>query len=223
MTPEELARGIRRIYAADKDDLLDEEVSILMARMADANETLEAALARDPLLRRYLEASSESIAELRILNELAAMSLEKPLDIDVPKRPDKPTVLEKIQAKIDQLIDFSGFQQGAVAPVRGQMLNLEPAEIEIGNGILIELDPAVNETDSAMRDLFVRLEDESNQDFEGVEVEVWTISSSADLQASATIDKYNETVIRSLMANTVYAIQIPINNRMVQIREISIP
>ena len=222
-TPEELARGVRRIFEASKDDLSYEEVSILMARMVDANETMEEALARNPLLKRYLDSCSDSQAEFQILSELAAMDLEEPAEIVVPRRPDKLTILDKIQAKIDQLIDFSGFQQGAVAPVRGQLLNLEPAEIEIGNGVLIELDPAMSETDSAMRDLFVRIEAENNQDFEGVEVDVWMGSDEMSLHTSATIDKYNETVLRGLNAKTPYTIQMMTNNRLIQIREVLIP
>ncbi|MEM8861946.1 MAG: hypothetical protein AAGD96_26790 [Chloroflexota bacterium] len=221
MESEELAKGINHIFSTEREEISDDEAAIYMARMIDSGHySLEAA---DPLLQRYLSTNEEGMAEFQMLVAMAQLGEEADSPINVLARPDKKTLLEKIKVKIDEMIQFTLFPAAAPSAVRGATFNFDPVEIETDDGLLIELDPALNEQDSSKRDLFVRVELDQEIDFEGVQVEAINQMEEINSTVAATIDKYNEAVLRGLEAETEYTLQLMANGRHIQIQKVSIP
>lgn len=221
-----IAKALRRIYTAEKDDVACDDAAVLMARMADSISQAAEPEAVPPALKRHLDVCEECAFEYQIILDLARLADEQPIQsIQIPDRPDKKDLLKMVEEVIENLFDFPGFNRLVGGPVRGAGLDVAPVEIDLSGGLLLEIDVALHPNDSALRDIFVSVqstETESDVDLEGVSVTLAQVEENKNI-ASGMLDRYGEAVLAAVEPGVLYFLQVEIASQINRIQQIKLP
>lgn len=151
---------VQDVFLTRDDEIQCEEASVLTARCAQALLTVEESRRQYPALWRHVHFCSDCAAEYRLAMELAQLEADGELrrPVRIPSPPDESRSgiwARAVDALITAFPGFSPSPATAGAPVRGQSLAFEPAEVILGEDALcITFDVAANEQDTSRRDLF---------------------------------------------------------------------
>lgn len=108
--------------------------------------------------------------------------------------------------------------------VRGEGLTLDVADVELNTGLLLELDPALNQEDASRYDLLVTLSnaaDENRSEFEGGTAFLVPEVENGEVIA-AMFDQYGETVLAGMRPRTSYFLQVELGQTVIRIENVKI-
>lgn len=224
--------AVERIFNSGPDDLSYNDAALAISRIAstsaDQKLSLESISESHPRLWKYLLTDSDAMGELKLYLELLNQEkdAETVANIRVPKRPDQATIAQRIGQFVESLVQFPGFPTVALAPTRGEQLNLGQVEIDLNLDFTLEIDPAIHSDDPEKRDIFLTLNPQDGEveesELEGISVELLLAGSNQEV-GRADFDDLGDAAIRGLEQGIAYDIRVSLEAEIVRVRELILP